>query len=447
MSHHSSNKTLRFFAFAAFALLSAAPGCAAEKSKHVILITIDGMRAEMVTDSTMPSPNLKRMRRDGMFVSRIKGITPTATYPSHTTIVTGTTPANHHIYYNRPFLDNQPGDVSYWYADSIKAPTIWDRARSAGLTTASLFWPVSTGAKSIMYNVPEFWSTKPVDNQLAFIKPYCTPEGFLDELEREAVGRLNHDNFWAGTMNRDAKTAYMVNYIMNRYRPNLMTVHLITTDYAQHATGTASDWVSASVGGADHAIGIILENLQRTKMMNSTTVIVCGDHGFVNCRRRVAPNVWLTAEGLLSEKPGGEWKACFHGAGAMAFLYLKDASDSRTLKKVLRHIEALPDSTRALFSVVGKEELEAAGCDPRVALAIEPVNEVAVSTARTGADVVPATGGNHGYMSGIDPTTLVAFGAGIEKGEKAVMDQTDIADWVMKLLGEASPVPSKGRGE
>lgn len=32
---------------------------AADRSKHVILITIDGMRAEMVTDSTMPSPNLK----------------------------------------------------------------------------------------------------------------------------------------------------------------------------------------------------------------------------------------------------------------------------------------------------------------------------------------------------------------------------------------------------
>lgn len=422
-------------ATAVVALLMAVPALAADKSKHVILITIDGMRSEMVTDTTMPSPNLKRMRRNGLFVERIKGITPTATYPSHTTIVTGAVPASHHIYYNRPFLDNKKGDVSYWYADSVKATTIWDAATANGMVTASLFWPVSTGAKSIKYNVPEYWSPTPVENQLAFIKPYCTPAGFLDELEREAVGRLTHENFWAGTMNRDAKTAFMANYIMNHYHPNLITIHLITTDYAQHAQGRESDWVRAAVGGADHAIGVILENLERTKMMDSTTVIVCGDHGFVNCRKRVAPNVWLVADGLLSDAPGGAWKACFHGSGAMAFLYLKDLGDTKTLKKIRKHIDGLPDSTRSLFRVVEKEELEAVGCDPRVALAIEPVAEVAISTARTGADVVPATGGNHGYLSGVDPTVLVAYGCGIQKQEIPVMKQTEIAPFVMSLLG------------
>ena len=248
---------------------------AADRSKHVILITIDGMRAEMVTDSTMPSPNLKRMKRDGMFVKRIKGITPTATYPSHTTIITGSKPVQHHIYYNSPFTDNQPGPASYWYADSIKALTIWESASRNGLTVASLFWPVSVGAKAIRYNIPEFWSVKPVNNQLEYIKPYCTPAGFLDELEQNATGKLNHENFGAGSMNRDARTAAMANYIMNTYKPNLMTIHLITTDYAQHATGLKSDRVSAAVGGADHAVGLILENLERNKLLDSTTVIVC----------------------------------------------------------------------------------------------------------------------------------------------------------------------------
>ena len=109
---------------------------AADRSKHVILITIDGMRSEM--------------KRDGLFVERIKGITPTATYPSHITIVTGVEPVQHRIYYNSPFTENRPGNVSYWYADSIKATTIWDSANQNGLIVASLFWPVSVGAKSII---------------------------------------------------------------------------------------------------------------------------------------------------------------------------------------------------------------------------------------------------------------------------------------------------------
>lgn len=408
---------------------------AADRSKHVILITIDGMRAEMVTDSTMPSPNLKRMKRDGMFVERIKGITPTATYPSHTTIITGVKPAQHRIYYNSPFTDNRQEAVSYWYADSIKATTIWESASRNGLTVASLFWPVSVGAKAIRYNIPEYWSVKPVANQLEYIKPYCTPAGLLDELEREATGKLNHENFGAGSMNRDARTAAMANYLMNTYKPNLMTVHLITTDYAQHATGLKSDRVSAAVGGADHAVGLILENLERNKLLDSTTVIVCGDHGFVDYSQSIAPNIWLVQEGLLSEKPGGEWKACFHGAGAMMFLYLKDENDRTTLKKIRKKLNSLPASTHALFRIVEKDELTAVGCDPKVALALEPIKGVAVATARTGADVIQKSGGKHGYLSGIDPTTLVAFGCGIEKKEIKVMNQTDIAPFVMNLLG------------
>lgn len=431
------NQTMNLKKAAAVLLCSCFIGSvvAADRSKHVILITIDGMRAEMVTDSTMPSPNLKRMKRDGMFVERIKGITPTATYPSHTTIITGVKPAQHRIYYNSPFTDNRQEAVSYWYADSIKATTIWESASCNGLTVASLFWPVSVGAKAIRYNIPEYWSVKPVANQLEYIKPYCTPAGLLDELEREATGKLNHENFGAGSMNRDARTAAMANYLMNTYKPNLMTVHLITTDYAQHATGLKSDRVSAAVGGADHAVGLILENLERNKLLDSTTVIVCGDHGFVDYSQSIAPNIWLVQEGLLSEKPGGEWKACFHGAGAMMFLYLKDKNDQATLKKIRKKLNLLPASTRALFRIVEKDELTAVGCDPKVALALEPIKGVAVATARTGADVIQKSGGKHGYLSGIDPTTLVAFGCGIEKKEIKVMNQTDIAPFVMNLLG------------
>lgn len=437
MSHRSLiNRILgKGAALLLLCLAVAAPSLAADRaSKHVILITIDGMRAAMVTDSTMPSPNLKRMKRDGLFVDTIKGITPTATYPSHITIVTGVKPARHNIYYNAQFTGNEP-TVPYWYADSIKSVTIWEAAKRAGLTTASLFWPVSTGSKFIDYNVPEFWSTRPVANQLEYIKPYCTPAGILDELEREATGKLNHQNFMAGSMMRDARTAAMANYLLNTYGVNLMTIHLTTTDYAQHADGLDSDRVRATVGGADHAIGLILENLERRHLLDSTTVIVCGDHGFVNYHRTLAPNVWLVQEGLLSEKPGGPWKAAFHGAGAMMFLYLKDAGDDATLKQVRKKLASLPRETRALFRIVEKDELDQVGCDPRVALALEPINGVAVATARTGADVRQSKGGKHGYLSGIDPTTLVAYGCGIDKGEIPVMNQTDIATLVMKLLG------------
>ena len=117
------------------------------------------------------------------------------------------------------------------------------------------------------------------------------------------------------------------------------------------------------------------------------------------------------------------------------FLYLKDAGDDATLKQVRKKLASLPQETRALFRIVEKDKLAEVGCDPRVALALEPVKGVAVATARTGADVRQASGGKHGYLSGIDPTTLVAYGCGIDRQEIPVMNQTDIAPLVMRLLG------------
>lgn len=406
-------------------------------TKRVILITIDGMSATMVDDADMPAPTLKMMKREGMYVPRVVGVPPTATYPSHTTIVTGALPSRHHIYYNSPFVANKDSVVSYWFADSIGVPTIWQVAKAAGLKTASLFWPTTTGARHIDYNVPEYWSVKPVANQLDFIKPFCTPTGLLDELETNAVGRLDHTTFWAGSINRDARTAYMANYILNRYHPDLMTIHLITTDYAQHATGKHSEETRRAVASVDNAVALILENLKITGQQDSTTVIVCGDHGFCDVTQAIAPNVWLVKAGLLSKEPGGKWKACFHRSGASMFLYLKDSTDTKTLRRVVRLIDALPDSTRALFEVVSRERITAMGGDPKVALALSPVAGVMTVANRVGADVKPMAGGSHGYLSGIDPTCLLVYSsAATRKGQVAdSVRQVDLAPYVAHLLG------------
>ena len=322
-------QTLSFlFSFFVAAAMSQTPTTV----RYVILVTIDGLRAEMIDDPQMPSPFLKMMSRDGLRIGRVIGIPPAATYPSHTTLVTGEVPARHRVFYNRPFLWNKDtARISYWYADSIAVPTIWQRAHEAGMKTASLFWPVSTGSPYIDYNVPEFWSLDYSCDQMEYIKPSCTPLGILDELERNACGKLDTITYQAGSLQRDGRTAAMANYLMNHYQPRLMTIHLITTDYSQHALGTRSQQLLQDMASADHAVGTIIENLRLTHRLDSTVVIVTGDHGFCDYSQTISPNVWLTRAGLLSERPGGEWKACFYGGGNTSFLYLRKANDTKTL--------------------------------------------------------------------------------------------------------------------
>jgi len=408
----------------------------AQQPRYVILITIDGLRAEMIDDPLMPSPFLKMMSRDGLRIGSVAGVPPAATYPSHTTIVTGEVPARHRVFYNRPFLWNKDtARISYWYADSIAVPTIWQRAHEAGMTTASLFWPVSTGSPYIDYNVPEFWSLDYSCDQMEYIKPSCTPLGILDELEQHACGKLDTITYQAGSLQRDGRTAAMANYLMNHYQPRLMTIHLITTDYSQHDLGThPNQRLLQDVASADHAVGTILENLRLTHRMDSTVVLVMGDHGFCDYSLTLSPNVWLTRARLLSERPGGEWKACFYGGGNTSFLYLRKANDKRTLRRIRRLLEELPEAERRLFRVVEKEELTAKGADPAAVLALEPVVGVAVTNDRTGEVVKQRTGGTHGFISGQDATTLIAYGCGIAPSHQDTIRQTAIAPWVLRML-------------
>ena len=408
----------------------------AQQPRYVILITIDGLRAEMIDDPLMPSPFLKMMSRDGLRIGSVTGVPPAATYPSHTTIVTGEVPARHRVFYNRPFLWNKDtARISYWYADSIAVPTIWQRAHEAGMTTASLFWPVSTGSPFIDYNVPEFWSLDYSCDQMEYIKPSCTPRGILDELEQHACGKLDTITYQAGSLQRDGRTAAMANYLMNHYQPRLMTIHLITTDYSQHDLGThPNQRLLQDVASADHAVGTILENLRLTHRMDSTVVLVMGDHGFCDYSLTLSPNVWLTRARLLSERPGGEWKACFYGGGNTSFLYLRKGNDKRTLRRIRRMLEDLPEAERRLFRVVEKEELTAKGADPAAVLALEPVVGVAVTNDRTGEVVKQRTGGTHGFISGQDATTLIAYGCGIAPSHQDTIRQTAIAPWVLRML-------------
>ena len=146
--------------------------------------------------------------------------------------------------------------------------------------------------------------------------------------------------------------------------------------------------------------------------------------------------MWLTRAQLLSEQPGGEWKACFYAGGNTSFLYLrKGVRDTKTLRRIRRLLEALPERERSLFRIVERDELTAKGADPAVVLALEPVVGVSVTNNRTGDVVSPRRGGTHGFISGQDATTFIAYGAGIKPTTGDTIRQTDIAPWILRLLG------------
>ena len=448
------SKTISIF------ILSFLSLCASARQR-VILITIDGLRKDILTNANQPAPFLHDLMHKSIYVPNVIGVNPTMTYPAHTTLVTGSTPLEHGIHCNRQFQFNRDEPALYnWYADSIRTKTLWQIVKEHGGITASVFWPVTTGCKWIDFNLPEYFPTTRVNvSGMDYIRPVCTPSDIMAELEREATGHLSDTTLRAGSFQYDAKVASMVNYLTNRYKPDFMTVHLVTTDYKQHETGIYSYETQQSVAAADHAIGLILENLEYTHQKDSVTIIVTGDHGFTQGQYRLHPNTLLVNNGLLSEQPGGDWQACFNSLGAAAYMYVNPSLSSkqkaRCIEKVRKIFSEQPDSIKAMYNILSNKEIVAISGDPTAPLCLAPVSGIGCSNNRKGEFITDFKGGFHGYMylpdtKAYDPTSLIIYGnidSNIAKRFLSAPDtiqQTSIAPLIQHILEiENDNQPSK----
>src|SRR5690606_880920 len=197
-----------------------------------------------------------------------------------------------------------------------------------------------------------------------------TPPGLLEEIEAAALGRFP-DFYWGRNRSREDAVGAMAGYLIERYRPNLLLVHLNQTDYHQHAFGREHPEVRLALAAVDRAIARMVEAAGRAGILERTAFVITGDHGFVDIDTRIQPNVWLVEAGLHGDRPDrGAWRAACHPAGGRASLRLGAPGDSATLDQVRRILADLPEGVRARFRVIEGAELAALGADPTSPLAL-----------------------------------------------------------------------------
>ena len=413
------------------------------QAEHVILISIDGLRPEFYQDSGWPATNIQHLAEEGATADFVRGVFPSVTYPSHTTIITGAMPAKHGIYYNSPF---EPGGQTgrwYWEEELIQQKTLWDAAREKGLTTANVSWPVSVGAP-VDYNLPEVWTLDRDADQYAYAKSLAT-DGLPEELESKASGEITDATYSMDWTARDVRAGFMAVHMIEKYKPNLFTIHLVTLDHFQHEEGRDGLQVRRSLQAVDYAVGQIKDACERAGILDKTAIIVTGDHGFVDIHTTVQPNAWLVKAGLMEpRRDRGDWKAAFHTSGAAAFLQLKDPNDKKTLQKVRQILNDLPEDRKKLFRVVDRDELDAIGADPSAPLALTPEEGINLSSWASNEDLRAASGGQHGFFPDFDDihTGFIGYGAGFRKGAVArQIGLEDIAPLIIKLLDLDLEVP------
>ena len=116
-------------------------------AKHAVVISLAALGSADLAARLQFLPNIASLIAGGTWVKEVKGVYPSITYPSHTSIITGTYPKTHGVVNATQMQPERESPDWFWYAKHIKVPTVYDLAREAGLTTAAFLWPVTAGAK------------------------------------------------------------------------------------------------------------------------------------------------------------------------------------------------------------------------------------------------------------------------------------------------------------
>lgn len=441
--------------FALAALLAVAPAVGASDGKPaVLLISIDGLHPSYVIESQrfgIQIPTLRQFVEKGAYSTGVVNVTPTLTYPNHTTIITGVAPAKHGIRGNMVFdPEGLEQDAWNWYASQIRVPTLWDAAKAGGMTTASVLWPVSVGHPAIDYNVPEYWRTKKRASDDHVLYAVSTPRGFLETVE--GASRMFDPADTPHEWSFDEKLTRIALAMIEQGRPQLLSIHITSLDSAQHKQGplATNDLARRTLEKIDAMVARLVE-AQRAVYPDSTIVVV-SDHGFHRVDATINLNAAFADAGLIELDPQGKlrsWKAYAWSAGGSASVVLKDKDDAATYQAVdaiLTALERDPDS--GVASVLRGEEAVRDGALEEASFMVDAKGGFAMGKALTGDVVRPQarTTGAHGYRNTHPEmnSSFFVMGPGVEQGRNlGRIDARQVAPTLARVLGVSLPTATQ----
>ena len=416
----------------------------------VLMISVDGLKPEYVLDADahgLKIPFLRGLMRDGAYARGVTGVWPTVTYPSHTTLLTGVSPAEHGIYNNLEFdPKNTFANAWFWYAQQIRVPTLWQAAHEAGLSTASIGWPVSVGAAAVDVLIPEYWRVArltDVDPSDALLMAAVSrPDDLLQKMQARLGPYMRGND--PSPPGDEIKTRYALDIIKTR-KPKFMTIHLSSLDEQQHRFGPFSAQANQDLEVIDGQLAQLFAAARANDP--KAIAVVVSDHGFVRITHKVNLMQPFLRAGLMQSD--GEWQAQPWSGAGMAAVMLRDPSDSHTEAQVRDLLQTLKaDPGNGIADVLERDAMKKRGAFPDAAfLIIMRLGYYALADATSPLlSEIQGTPGSHGFSPDY-PEMRAAFfiaGAGIARHrDLGLIDMRQIAPTVAQLLGVRLPAAAQ----
>lgn len=411
----------------------------AASPSHVILITIDGLAGFYLSDPQAPLPTLRKLAAQGAQAEALRVSNPSTTWPNHATLITGVSPERHSVLFNGLLVRDGPGqpvsiEAKRDQSDLIAVPTVFDVLHRAGYRTAAINWPCTRGATTLDDNFPD--APDRVRQMTPRLRAELIRAGILGDAEDATFtkrGAAAADQAWSAA----------AVHLLQARPPNLLLLHLLSTDVIQHRYGPQSPAAYTALALADAEVAEVVQALGSAGLRDQTSVLIASDHGFVRPSKLINPNVVLRQAGLL--RPGPRRRAQSVSEGGTAFVYLtqpKTAVEDRSqVIALLRGIEGIaqilqPDQYASL-------RLPEPGQGSQVGdLLLVAKEGYTFSDEFFEDDVItplPMPLGSHGYLAS-DPRmngVFIAWGRRIKPGIKlGLVDARDVAPTIAALLDQ-----------
>uniref|UniRef100_A0A4W6EU68 Ectonucleotide pyrophosphatase/phosphodiesterase 1 n=1 Tax=Lates calcarifer TaxID=8187 RepID=A0A4W6EU68_LATCA len=231
------------------------PQCPPGFSKSpLILVSLDGFRAEYLKDHRNHVPIINKLREAGTTTPYMRPVYPTKTFPNHYSIVTGLYPESHGI------VDNKMYDVTRNAFFSLKTDEkfnpkwyqgepVWVTAMRQKLKTGTFFWPGSDVA--INGTFPNLYKV--------YDKYHHYKEHVVSHLQKSMNTTLD--------------------CCLCNFRPDFFTLYLDEPDTSGHRYGPASSQVVSALQGVDRTLGMLMDGLIERNLHNCVNLIIISDHG------------------------------------------------------------------------------------------------------------------------------------------------------------------------
>jgi len=257
-----------------------------------MVFVLDGLRPDSITPED--TPNLHRLRRQGVNYVNSHAAVPTVTRVNSAVIGTGAYPGTNGIVGNSmyvpevassPFSTGNAENLikldSVTGGRMVLVKTLAERLTEAGKKVVTVGSGSSGSSLLLNPRAPRGNAGVMINTgNVSAERPLAYPAAVGEEI----IARFGSPPTAAGEPNFNSKVDYGVrvlrDYVLPELRPDVVLNWLTEPDHSQHQHAAGSPQARETIRNDDRQIGLVLDRLSELGLRESTNIFVVSDHGF-----------------------------------------------------------------------------------------------------------------------------------------------------------------------